>query len=182
MITIPVNLDGSMRGATWVKLVQRGRELRMRDWIKELNELSLRGFSQLFERLALDETAVLEGVYRGTYVGPGWLRKAAPPAMRASGLGGWWGKRFEAGGEAFNLVERNGRVEPIFPMRLESISSRLDGAPALVLVYDRENPFPWPFIVDELRPLDETAVLGMTYLNVDAAPKLAFPFLIQRTE
>ena len=154
----------------------------MRDWIKELNELSLRGFSQLFERLALDETAVLEGVYRGTYVGPGWLRKAAPPAMRASGLGGWWGKLFESGGRAYNLVERQGQIAPIMPMQLASISSRLDGAPALALAYEADNPFPWPHIVDELRPLDETAVLGMTYLNVDAAPKLAFLFLIQRTE
>ena len=116
--TGPATLEGSMSGVTWVKLAERSRELRMRDWIKELNELSLRGFSQLFERLALDDTAVLEGIYRGTYVGPGWLRKAAPPAMRASGLGGWWGKQFEAGGAAYNLVERQGQIAPIMPMQL----------------------------------------------------------------
>ena len=152
----------------------------MPDWIAELDTLSLREFGKLYGDLDVGDTAELEGVYRGTYVGPGWLKASGPRAISLRGLGGWWGKVFKAGGEAFNLVDRDGAIRPVFPMRLESITSRLDGGPALALVYDQENPFPWPYIVDELRPLDETAVLGMTYFNVDALPKIAFPFLLQK--
>ena len=173
----------SMGGGRWVKLGAFScREQVMADGIKELDKLSLRDFSQFYKDLVVGDTAVLQGVYRGMYVGPGWLKTAGPRVISLRGLSGWWGKLFQADGEAFNLVERDGRIEPIFPMRLESITSKLDSAPALALIYDAGNPFPWPNIVDELRPLDETAVLGMTYFNVDAVPKIAFPFLIQKIE
>ena len=160
----------------------------MADWIRDLDKLSLRGFSRLYEELALGRTADLvgapfpKGVYKGTYVGPGWLKAVAPPSMVVSGLGGWWGKVFKAGGETYNLVKQAGEIKPVFPMQLLVKNSRLDGLPALALLYDKRNPFPWPHVVDELRPLDETALLGMMYLNVRAFPKMAFPFLIQKIE
>lgn len=154
----------------------------MANWIAELDKLSLRDFSRLYTKLTLGDTAVPQGVHKGTYVGPGWLKTIAPPSMVVSGLGGWWGKDFIPGGKGktYNLVQRKGEIRHVIPMQLVLINSRLDGAPALALIYDKQNPFPWPYVVDELRPLDESALLGMMYFNVTAFPKIAFPFLLQK--
>jgi hypothetical protein len=154
----------------------------MADWIAELDKLPMRDFSRLYGEMAVGDAAVPKGVYKGTYVGPAWLKAIAPPSMVVSGLGGWWGKDFIAGGKTYNLVQRKNEIRPVIPMQLVLINSRLDGAPALALIYDKQNPFPWPYVVDELRPLDESALLGMMYLNVDALPKIAFPFLLQKID
>ena len=154
----------------------------MVDWTAELDKLPMRNFPRLYGELVVGDTAVPKGVYKGTYVGPAWLKAAAPPSMVVSGLGGWWGKDFMSGGKTYNLVQRKGEIKRVIPMRLAVINSRLDGAPALALIYDKQNPFPWPYIVDELRPLDEAALLGMMYLNVNALPKIAFPFLLQKVD
>jgi hypothetical protein len=110
------------------------------------------------------------------------LRAIAPAALTVSGLGGWWGKRFNADGTAVNLVKRGGTVEPRFPMRLHTVTSTLDDRPTLALMYGPENPFPWPHITDELRPLGNGAILGMTHLTSGVLRKVAFPFVLTPQE
>jgi hypothetical protein len=154
----------------------------MADWTAELDKLPMGDFSRLYGELVAGDTAVPKGVYKGTYVGPAWLKALAPHSMVVSGLGGWWGKDFFPGGKTYNLVQRDEEIRRVIPMQLAVINSRLDGAPALALIYDKQNPFPWPYIVDELRSLDEAALLGMMYLNVNALPKIAFPFLLQKVD
>ena len=122
------------------------------------------------------------GFYRGTFVGPGWLRAAGNPALTIGGLGGWWGKKFEVDGSAVNLVLQAGELEARLPMRLTSGSSALDGKPALALIYAADSRFPWPHIVDELRQLERDSFLGMTYVNFGVLRKLAFPFLLEAQE
>lgn len=150
--------------------------------IEDLNKLSLKDFTPLYATLEFD--AVLEpgGVYRATFVGPGWLRAIAGPGLVIGGLGGWWGKRFNDDGTAVNLVYRDGELKPRYTMTLIKKSSALDGQPALVLTYGSENPLPWPYVMDELRPLAKNTYLGMTFLNVDSVPKLALPFVLEHHE
>ena len=124
----------------------------------------------------------LSGTYRGSFVGPGWLRALAGPALLISGLGGWWGKNFREDGAAVNLVQKAGGIEERFPMQLVSTTSAIDGKLTLALNYAQNNPFPWPYIVDELRQLDAETLLGMTYVNRGSLVKLAFPFLIESEE
>jgi hypothetical protein len=154
----------------------------MSDWTAKLNGLSLGEFPDLCASLKAPKISDFAGNYRGTFVGPGWLRVSAGPALAVSGLGGWWGKHFEADGRAVNLVQRGGKLEARFPMQLVEVISTFDGQPGLALHYGEENPFPWPYIVDELRQLGEGAFLGMTYVNTRALRGLAFPFLLEFQE
>ncbi len=154
-------------------------EERGSGWIEKLNRLSLRDFGDLFAAAAIYD---LQGTYRSAFVGPGWLRAAAGPAIAAGGLGQWWGKRIAADGQATNLVWRDGTLKPRLAMRLIQTRSVLDGKPVLALIYGAENRFPWPYVVDELRALDPLTFLGMTHINAGALRKLAFPFLLQYEE
>ncbi len=149
------------------------------EWVEKLNKLSLKSFGDLFASAAIYN---LQGTYRAAFVGPGWLRAAAKPAVAAGGLGHWWGKHIQADGQATNLVWREGVLETRFAMRLIRTHSVLDGKPALALIYGAENHFPWPYVVDELRALDPLTFLGMTHINAGALRKLAFPFLLQYEE
>ena len=132
----------------------------MTDWTTQLNQLKFKDFPELFGGLSVPLPASLSGTYRGSFVGPGWLRALAGPALLVSGLGGWWGKIFREDGAAVNLVQKAGQIEERFAMRLVSTTSAIDGKPTLALIYAQDNPFPWPHIVDELRQLDAEALLG----------------------
>jgi len=146
-------------------------------WAEELNKLSLRDFPKLFASSAIYD---LQGIYRATFVGPGWLRATAGPAIAIGGLGGWWGKQFEEDGTATNLVRRGDKLASRLAMRLIYTTSVLDGKPVLALIYGAENPFPWPYAVDELRALDPVTFLGMMHVNAGPLRKLAFPFLLEQ--
>lgn len=154
----------------------------MSEWTEKLNRLSLKEFPDLFASLAVQSVPAINGYYRGSFVGPGWLRAAGGPTMTISGLGGWWGKHFKGDGTAINLVQREGKLIPRFPMRLITVTSVIDGKQTLALDYGEGNPFPWPHILDELRQLDPNTLLGMTYVNVSLLRKLAFPFTLESQE
>jgi hypothetical protein len=151
----------------------------MSEWIVKLNKLSLKDFSDLFASAAIFN---MSGTYRAKFVGPGWLRATAGPAVAIGGLGGWWGKNLKADGTATNLVQKGENLEPRLSMRLTNTTSVIDGKPALALIYDAGNPFPWPYVVDELRALDPVTFLGMTHVNAGPLRKLAFPFLLEYQE
>lgn len=144
--------------------------------------MSLIAIRRLFFTLDPPERGSLRGVFRGIFVGPAWLRKMWGPLLVATGLGGWWGKEFDAQGNAINLVFRKGRYEGRFPMLIVQQTSRLDRKPGVEMHYRAENPFPWPFIVDELRRIDPGMLLGMTLVDIGPLRRLAFPFILQNWE
>ena len=146
----------------------------------ELNQMALKQFGGLFASLVVPESESLRGSYRASFVGPAWLRTSANPALVISGLGGWWGKEFHDDGTAINIVLRAGKFSTRFPMQFVKARSFIDNKDGLALHYQQGNPFPWMYIVDELRQLDTTTILGMTIPNVNGLRHLAFPFILQK--
>ncbi len=144
--------------------------------INGLEHMALGDFPALFA--SLEAPQALLGDYRAAFTGPTWLQRIAGPGLWPLGLGGWWGKRFEADGSGVNLVQRGGELLRIFPIHLVSAPSLLDGKPCLSVRYHPECPFPWPHIIDDLRSLDERTLLGMTMVNAGALRRLALPFLL----
>jgi hypothetical protein len=144
-----------------------------------LNRLGLFDFPRLFAELDPPQKETLRGVFKGSFVGPGWLRRLAGPLLAVTGLGGWWGKDFDPKGNAVNLVLRRGQMQRRFPMLLDEEVSRLDQRPGLSLRYASQNPIPWPWIVDELRSLQPGKLLGMSMLRPPALKWLALPFVLQ---
>ena len=150
--------------------------------IDQLNHLSLFAFRGLFSSLEPPKTSLMQGFFRGMFVGPGWLRRLAVPLLVVTGLGGWWGKDFSTEGHACNLVLRKGQFKRCFPMTLVEQASFIDGRPGLALRYAASNPFPWPLIVDELRCINQDLVLGMTMAKLGPLQRLALPFVLQPVE
>jgi hypothetical protein len=145
----------------------------------DLNILSLSQFRLIFKSLSAPAVDSLPGKYRAAFVGPAWLRASAGPALAVSGLGGWWGKEFYANGTAINIVLRAGSYGTRFPMKFVQARSFIDQKDGLALQYQHGNPFPWMYIVDELRRIDAERLLGMTIANLPGLRGLAFPFILQ---
>jgi hypothetical protein len=135
--------------------------------------------------------ADLVGTHEGEFIGPGWLRAAGPVMTRLGRMPGWCGKRFAPaeggpteGGTAdlvgVNLVRSGGQVSDSVPIKAAIGPSRLDGRPALIVVYPVDAPFPWPRVTDELRPFGDGVLLGMTF-GIPASPPHGAPFLLRRT-
>jgi hypothetical protein len=103
------------------------------------------------------------------------------PALLAAGLGGWWGKIIDDDGRAINIVCREGKFSARFRMSFRQERSRIDGRQGLALHYHQnDNPLLWLFVVDEIRRLDETTLLGMTRPRLPGLRWLAFPFVLQK--
>ena len=148
----------------------------------DYNSLSLPAFRDYFSTLAIPELAAIPGKYRAAFVGPGWLRTSAGPALALSGLGGWWGKEIQADGTAINIVLRAGTFSKCFQMKFTQEKSFIDGRAGLTLHYLPGNPFPWMYVVDEIRQVDGRRLLGMTLANLSGLRGLAFPFILEKTE
>lgn len=148
----------------------------------DYNSLSLTQFHNLFISLTVPVADSVRGVYHAAFVGPAWLRASANPALALTGLGGWWGKEFSADGTAINIILHAEKFSTRFPMKLVAAKSFIDGKEGLALHYQAGNPFPWTHIVDELRRIDDTTLLGMTLANVNGLRGLAFPFILQYQE
>ena len=149
---------------------------------QQLNQTPFSQFKPLFSALCAPEIHSLCGMYRAEFTGPAWLRKSAGPSLALAGMGGWCGKEFYADGTAVNLVSHGRQMHRVFPMRLVTLASLVDGKPGMTVQYIQGCPFPWPYIIDELRRLDENCLLGLTIINVGILRKLAFPFLLQVQE
>jgi hypothetical protein len=59
--------------------------------------------------------------------------------------------------------------------------SRVDGRPALVIRYPPDARWPHRRVTDELRPLDEDTLLGLSF-GLPLAPMGGAPFLLHRRE
>lgn len=149
--------------------------------ISEFNRYPLRKFRTLFGALSIPQANSLPGRYHDTFVGPAWLRIAVKPALLITGLGGWWGKEIFQDGTAINIVLRNGKLSRCFPMKVICGKSVLDRQNGLALRYQKGNPFPWMFIIDEIRRIDEITLLGMSRLNIPGLRWFAIPFVLQKS-
>ncbi len=154
----------------------------MAEWTVKLNKLSRTDFYHLFATASVPTMANTAGIYRASFVGPAWLRVGAGPTLAVSGLRNWWGKHIREDGTANNLVLREGKLEARLTMHLVDTTSMLDGRHTLALIYDEENPFPWPYVVDEIRRLDPLTFLGMTHVKAGTLRRIAFPFLLEYQE
>ena len=150
--------------------------------IEELNRLALFDFKDLFTSLKPPPRETLCGIYKGLFVGPGWLRRLSGPLLVITRMGSWRGKDFDLQGNAVNLVLHKGQIERCFPMRLVEQVSMIDHKPGLALRYAPDNPFPWPWLVDELRSLQTGLVLGMTMVRLRPLQYLALPFVLRSQE
>lgn len=144
-----------------------------------LSQRSLASFPELFRKLAVPTVSDLSGSYCGNFVGPGWVRALARPALLVGGLPGWCGKWFDGSGQGTNLLQRGGNVQRAVPIRLEIRPSLIDSRSGLTVVYPGSSPWPLPLIVDELRLLEDEALLGMTMVSHFGLHRFPFPFLLQ---
>jgi len=149
--------------------------------VQRLIDRRISSFKALFSALGVPDPAALAGVHWAEFVGPAWLRKSAPSALVLGGLSGWWGKEFLGPAGATNLVQRQGRLLRVLPMKLIVAPSLLDGRPAVQLHYPPGSRLPWPWILDELRQLDESTLLGMTLVKARRFPRIAFPFVLHKS-
>src|SRR5215207_8670758 len=148
--------------------------------ITQLNQYRLRQFRDLFASLAVPETESIRGKYHGAFVGPAWVRAAVKPALWITGLGGWWGKEIYDDGAAINIVLRRGKFSTRSPMKFVRERSFIDGRNGLALHYQQDNPVLWMFIVDEIRRMDESTLLGMTRPSIPGLRWFALPFILQK--
>ena len=143
---------------------------------------SLSSCRDMFSSKEPPEPALLQGVYQAAFVGPAWLRLSAGPSLALLGLRGWWGKEFDGAGGAINLVSRGTDLVDKYSMRVESAVSLIDHKDSVRLSYPSSNPFPWPWVIDELRQIDQDHLLGMTIVNLAWLRRIAFPFLLRRRQ
>ena len=148
---------------------------------KIYNQKRLSEFKTLFGGLSIPEISTLEGVYHGVFIGPGWLRQGAAPSLAFAGMGGWYGKDLNSDGTGINILHRKGIYLDRFPMQIVNRISLIDGKMGVTVTYKKDCPLPWTYVIDELRQIDNVTLLGMTIVNVRLLNKLAFPFLLFKT-
>lgn len=148
------------------------------------NDLARRSSGELralFRTAACPSVAEVSGRLEAQIPGPAVVRVAGGLAFRLTGLGDWWGKDLqpvagEQGVAGHNLAGPHGERRTL-PLRGAVGPSRLDGAPAMVVSYPPDAPFPWRRVVDELRILPDGTMLGLTF-GLPLMP--GAPFLLRR--
>lgn len=145
---------------------------------------SLKALTQAFSRAADPRLSDLLGTHKGAFAGPWWLRCPAPLLMRVTGMPDWVGKTLRPTdndtvitGE--NLIRAGETLTISIPITARLGVARLDRRPAIIVSYPRNAPWPWHHVTDELRPLDEHTLLGLTY-GIPATPRAGAPFLLYR--
>jgi hypothetical protein len=145
---------------------------------------SLRACTAAFREAGEPTIELLLGRLRATSVGPSWMRWAAPLFLAATGMPGWWGKEFASAEQGtvmrgHNIVDRDGSLVLSLAMTARLGASHVDARPALVATYDSDAPWPWRDVRDELRPLVDGSLLGLSFGLVPPLPTPA-PFLLTR--
>ncbi|MBJ7471559.1 MAG: GMC family oxidoreductase [Solirubrobacteraceae bacterium] len=146
---------------------------------------SLRVLRRAFQDARTPALDDLVGFRKAQFAGPAWLRALGPITMATTGMPGWQGKRFRHSGDARlageNLVRRGNALEPSIPMHASLEAATADGRPALVVRYPADARWPWRRVRDELRPLADGRLLGMTYGLPGTSPK-GVPFILHPPE
>lgn len=144
-----------------------------------LNQMPLSAFKPLFSTLNFPQIAALEGYHQAEFVGPRWLRRLAGPGLRLGGMSGWWGKLFDLQGRGSNVVREGRGLHPVLPITAHIRPSLIDKKPCAAVVYPDRARWPWPWITDELRWLEEEkSLLGMMIYQGMGLQRLALPFLL----
>jgi hypothetical protein len=68
------------------------------------------------------------------------------------------------------------------PIELVEMTSLIDGQMGLVVTYPPGSRFPWPWVVDELRRIDDNCLFGMTLVIKRPLNMIALPFLLHARE
>jgi hypothetical protein len=150
-----------------------------------LPEGSVRALQRSFRESPVPELSALVGRHEANFAG--WLRLGGPLAMSLTGMHGWWGKRFRAPAgdrgtlEGENLLQRRGRLVASIPMTARVAPSRVDGRPAIVISYPPDARWPHRRVEDELRPVDDRTLLGLSF-GLPLAPREGAPFILQRRD
>lgn len=98
---------------------------------------------------------------------------------------GWCGKTLRLSDDDSLLIGENrsrgadGQISASIPIAAHIGIARLDRRPALIVDYPHTAPWPWRHVTDELRPIDEHTLLGLTY-GIPATPPAGVPFLLHR--
>jgi hypothetical protein len=150
--------------------------------VEHLNQLSLTDFPEYFSSLEVPEPGSLPGLYKGYFIGPTWLRKLAKPLLVITGMGDWRGKSIDPHGNIINLVSTKRGLERKLPMKVIEQTSLIDGKPGIAFSYDASNPYPWPWVIDEMRSIGENWVLGMTLIQWGPLVRLPLPFVLESKE
>lgn len=138
---------------------------------------SLSAWRKHFLILSLPTTGQPSGFWAAAFVGPAWLTKTAPTAVRLGGLPGWLGKRFITNTSAINVLASG---EERLPMLVGVAPSMLDGQSALVCTYGPDSPWPWRIVRDEFRELSPNVWLGMTVLDLPGMRSMGWPFVLTK--
>jgi hypothetical protein len=148
-------------------------------------EASVRGLQRAFRAAPAPELAALVGTHKARFAG--WLRVGAPLSMSLTGMHGWWGKRFRLPRgegqtlEGENLLYRQGRLVESIPMTAEIAPSRVDGRSVILIRYPPDARWPHYRVNDELRPLDQRTLLGLSF-GLPLAPRGGAPFVLHRRD
>ena len=75
---------------------------------------------------------------------------------------------------------RQGKRERKLPMQIVLVPSLLDGRMGISIAYVAGSPFPWCWVVDEARRIDENTLLCLTFLNKRGLRRLPFPYILSK--
>lgn len=126
------------------------------------------------------------GLFHAELYGPALFQRFARIGLAIGGLPRWQGKRFRADGSGINLIEdAAGATVERLAMQLSLATSPHDGRGVVRVGYDSSAHWPWPAVVDELRPFDDRHWLGMARTDWSLTRGLALlrlPFLLVRDD
>lgn len=146
---------------------------------------SLSSLVEAFLNAAPPKLSMLIGDHKGEFAGPLWVRGPAPLLCALTGMRGWCGKTFKEVGpdtlSGFNLVRAGSGVANSIPISARIAAARLDGRSALLVEYPSDAPFPWCRVTDELRPVGNGILLGLTY-GIPGTPSEGAPFILRRIQ
>jgi hypothetical protein len=145
---------------------------------------SVRDLQRAFREAPEPQLDALAGTHEAQFAG--WLRVGGPLAMGVTGMPGWWGKRFRPAGdgdslEGENVLRRRGDLVASIPMTAQIGPSRVDGRAAILIDYPADARWPHRRVRDELRPLDENTLLGLSF-GLPLAPRGGAPFILHRQD
>jgi hypothetical protein len=145
---------------------------------QKLNKALLKSIQEIYSKAPAPTLGALSGIYQAEFTGPSWLQNLAPASLRLVHFANWWGKRFLSAQHGVNLFYDHRGLREDFPFTVNSMPSLVDGKAGLTVQYEQSVPFPWPYVIDELRFIEQNCLLGITVVNIGMLSKLSFPFLL----